>query len=149
MKAVAPIGELHYRWAGITAISGIAGVFSYIAVLAASHSDTYVVALAFLFAFGITVSSIALYRVLGGTTGPHWRSSQQWQMSSLRLSCSPCEWFRCQSMRLCSHPKSTSKGSGGVWTLPGTSISERAQYSLDWLWSGDGALAPGWACLGC
>ncbi len=61
--------ELDYRWAGITAISGIAGLVSYIAVIAASHSDTNIVALAFLFAFGLTVSSIGLYHVLGGTTG--------------------------------------------------------------------------------
>ena len=61
--------ELDYRWARITAISGIAGLVSYIAVIAASHSDTNVVALAFVYAFGITVSSIGLYHVLGGTTG--------------------------------------------------------------------------------
>jgi hypothetical protein len=61
--------ELDYRWAGITAISGIAGLISYFGVLAAGHADTYAAALAFIFAFGLTVSSIGLYHVLGGTTG--------------------------------------------------------------------------------
>jgi hypothetical protein len=69
MKVVTSPRELDYQWAGITAISGIAGLISYFLVLAAGHSDTYAAALAFIFAFGITVSSIGLYHVLGSTTG--------------------------------------------------------------------------------
>jgi hypothetical protein len=62
--------ELDYRWAGITAISGIAGLISYVAVLAADHSDAYAASLAFVFAFGMAVSSIGIYHVLGGAEGP-------------------------------------------------------------------------------
>src|SRR5215207_3159561 len=71
MKAVTSSRELDYRWAGVTAISGIIGIVAYIGTSAASHSTSPVIAvpLLFAFAFGITVSSIGLYYILGGTTG--------------------------------------------------------------------------------
>ena len=71
MKAVTPSKELDYRWAGVTAISGIIGIVAYAGTNAASHSTSPIIAvpLVFAFAFGITVSSIGLYYVLGGTTG--------------------------------------------------------------------------------
>lgn len=71
MKAVTSSRELDYRWAGVSAISGIVGIVAYAGTLAASHSTspTIAVPLLFAFAFGITVSSIGLYHILGGTTG--------------------------------------------------------------------------------
>ena len=71
MKAVTSSKELDYRWAGVTAICGIVGVVAYVGTLAASHSTSPIIAvpLLFAFAFGITVSSIGLYYILGGTTG--------------------------------------------------------------------------------
>jgi len=71
MKAVTSSRELDYRWAGVTAISGIIGIVAYIGTSAASHSTSPVIAvpLLFAFAFGITVSSIGLYYILGGATG--------------------------------------------------------------------------------
>ena len=71
MKAVTSSKELDYRWAGVTAICGIVGIVAYIGTLAASHSTSPVIAvpLLFAFAFGITVSSIGLYYILGSTTG--------------------------------------------------------------------------------
>jgi len=69
MNVNTPSKELDYRWAGITAISGIAGFIAYGAVLVADHTDTYAVAPAFVFAFGIAVSSIGLYHILRGVTG--------------------------------------------------------------------------------
>jgi hypothetical protein len=70
MKIKATNVDLDYRWAGITAISGIAGFISYIVVLAAEQVTAYAVALAFGFAFGIAVSSIGIYHILGGAAGP-------------------------------------------------------------------------------
>lgn len=72
MKAVTSSKELDYRWAGVTAICGIVGIVAYAGTLAASHSTSPVIAVPLLFALalGITVSSIGLYHVLGGTTGP-------------------------------------------------------------------------------
>jgi hypothetical protein len=71
MKVTASSAELDYRWAGVTAISGIAGIVAYAVVLLASHSTSNIIAvpLTFAFAFGLTVGSIGLYHVLGGTTG--------------------------------------------------------------------------------
>ena len=71
MKAVTSSKELDYGWAGVTAIYGIVGIVAYIGTIAASHSTSPIIAvpLLFAFAFGITVSSIGLYHVLGGTTG--------------------------------------------------------------------------------
>ena len=69
MKVVASSNELDYRWAPVTAISGIVGIVAYVVVGATSHSNTLAVPLAFAFAFGITVSSIGLYYILGGATG--------------------------------------------------------------------------------
>jgi hypothetical protein len=71
MKALASSRELDYRWAGVTAISGIVGIVAYLGTSAASHSTSPIIAvpLLFAFAFGITISSIGLYYVLGGTTG--------------------------------------------------------------------------------
>ena len=69
MKVVASSKELDYRWAPVTAISGIVGIVAYVVVGATSHSNTLAVPLAFAFAFGITVSSIGLYYILGGATG--------------------------------------------------------------------------------
>jgi hypothetical protein len=71
MKAVTSSKELDYRWAGVTAISGTAGTIAYVLVGATSHSTSPIVTvpLVFAFAFGITVSSIGLYHILGGTTG--------------------------------------------------------------------------------
>ena len=71
MNAVTSSKELDYGWAGVTAISGIAGVIAYIGTIAASHSTSPITAvpLLFAFAFGITVSSIGLYHILGGATG--------------------------------------------------------------------------------
>jgi hypothetical protein len=62
---------LDYRWAGVTAICGTAGIVAYIGTSAASHSTSTIITipLVFAFAFGITVSSIGLYHVLGGMTG--------------------------------------------------------------------------------
>lgn len=72
MKTIASSGELDYRWAPVTAISGIAGVIAYAVIGIASHSATnfLVVPLSFAFAFGITVGSIGLYHILGGARGP-------------------------------------------------------------------------------
>jgi hypothetical protein len=72
MKAVKPLKELNYGWAGITAISGIVGIVAYAGTSAASHSTSPVIAVPLLFAFalGITVSGIGLYYILGGATGP-------------------------------------------------------------------------------
>jgi hypothetical protein len=71
MRAVTSSKELDYRWAGITAISGIVGIIAYAGTLAASHSTSPVIAVPLLFAFtfGITVSSKGLYHILGSTTG--------------------------------------------------------------------------------
>ena len=69
MKAVTPSRELDFRWAPVTVISGIVGIVAYVVVGATSHSNTLAVPLAFAFAFGITVSSIGLYYILGGATG--------------------------------------------------------------------------------
>jgi hypothetical protein len=71
MKAVTSSKELDYRWAGVTAMCGIVGIVAYAGTLVASHSTSPVnaVPLLFAFAFGITVSSIGLYHVLGSTTG--------------------------------------------------------------------------------
>ena len=71
MKTVTSSSELDYRWAAGTAISGIVGIVAYIGTSAASHSTSPIIAvpLLFTFAFGITVSSIGLYYILGGTTG--------------------------------------------------------------------------------
>ena len=71
MKTVTSSQELDYRWAGVTAISGIVGILAYVGTSAASHSTPAFVAvpLVFAFAFGITVSSIGLYYILAGTTG--------------------------------------------------------------------------------
>lgn len=71
MKAVTSSKELDYRWAGVTAICGIVGIVAYAGTLAASHSTSPVIAVPLLFALalGITVSSIGLCHVLGGTTG--------------------------------------------------------------------------------
>ena len=71
MKAVTSSKELDYRWAGVTAISGIVGIVAYVGTIAASHSTSPIIAvpLLFAFAFGITVSSIGLYYILGSTTG--------------------------------------------------------------------------------
>ena len=71
MRVVVSSTELDYRWAGITAICGIVGIVAYIGTSVASHSTSPVIAipLVFAFAFGITVSSIGLYHILGGTTG--------------------------------------------------------------------------------
>ncbi len=71
MKAVLSSKELDYGWAPVTALSGIAGVVAYVGTIAASHStsNVIVVPLVFAFAFGITVSSIGLYHILGGATG--------------------------------------------------------------------------------
>jgi hypothetical protein len=72
MKVFAYTEELDYRWAGITAISGSAGIVAYtiIGILSHSTSNLIAVPLTFIFAFGITVSSIGLYYILGGSTGP-------------------------------------------------------------------------------
>jgi hypothetical protein len=71
MNAVTSSKELDYRWAGATAICGIVGIVAYAGTLATSHSTSPVIAvpLLFAFAFGITVSSIGLYYILGSTTG--------------------------------------------------------------------------------
>jgi hypothetical protein len=71
MRVVVSSKELDYGWAGITAISGIVGIVAYIGVSAASHSTSPAIAVPLLFAFpfGITVSSIGLYYILGGATG--------------------------------------------------------------------------------
>ena len=71
MNAVTSSKELDYGWAGVTAICGIIGIVAYIGTIAASHSTSPIIAvpLLFAFAFGLTVSSIGLYYVLGGSTG--------------------------------------------------------------------------------
>ena len=71
MQAVMSTKELDYRWAGVTAISGIVGIVAYVGTSAASHSTSPIIAvpLVFAFAFGITVSSIGLYYVLAGAMG--------------------------------------------------------------------------------
>jgi hypothetical protein len=71
MNAVTSSNELDYRWAGVTAVCGTVGIVAYIGTIAASHSTSPILAvpLLFAFAFGITVSSIGLYHILGGTTG--------------------------------------------------------------------------------
>ncbi|HLO16573.1 MAG TPA: hypothetical protein VK206_17200 [Anaerolineales bacterium] len=68
MKALTSSRELDYHWAPITVVSGIVGIVAYVAVGVTSHSNPLAVPLAFAFSFGITVSSIGLYHVLGGTT---------------------------------------------------------------------------------
>ncbi len=67
MKTMASSGELDYRWAPVTAISGIAGVIAYVVIGIASHStsNNIVVPLSFAFTFGLTVGSIGLYHILG------------------------------------------------------------------------------------
>jgi len=65
----ASTSSLDYRWAGVTAISGIAGIVAYAVVSATDFSAAIQVVLVFTFAFGITVSSIGLYHILGGATG--------------------------------------------------------------------------------
>ena len=71
MEAVASSKELDYRWAGVTAICGSIGIVAYAGTSVASHSTSPIITvpLVFAFAFGITVSSIGLYHILGGTTG--------------------------------------------------------------------------------
>jgi hypothetical protein len=69
MKTIGSAKEIDYQWAGITAFSGIAGFIAYGAVLSAAHTDSYAVAPAFVFAFGIAVSSIGLYHILRGAAG--------------------------------------------------------------------------------
>jgi len=66
MKAGTTSRELDYQWGPVTAISGIAGVVAYAFALAAEASDALSVTLSFIFAFGLTVSSIGLYYILGG-----------------------------------------------------------------------------------
>lgn len=68
MKTVTSSRELDYRWAPVTAISGIAGVVAYVFVYAAESVDAFAVTLAFIFALGITIGSIGLYHTLGGAT---------------------------------------------------------------------------------
>lgn len=71
MKAITSSGELDYRWAPVTAISGIAGVVSYVGISLASHSASNIITvpLSFAFAFGVQVGSIGLYFILGGKAG--------------------------------------------------------------------------------
>lgn len=69
MKDLASSKELDYGWARVTALSGITGVLAYVALLAADRPGSSAVVLAFVFAFGITVSSLGLYHVLGGSSG--------------------------------------------------------------------------------
>jgi hypothetical protein len=71
MNVVASSRELDYRWARVTAVSGIAGIIAYFVIGFADHSTSNLIAvpLAFGFAFGITVSSIGLHYILGGVTG--------------------------------------------------------------------------------
>ena len=71
MKTIASSGELDYRWARASALIGSVGVVAYVMVGLASHatSNLIVIPLSFAFAFGITVSSIGLYHILGGATG--------------------------------------------------------------------------------
>lgn len=70
MKSVMSSREPDYRWAPITVVSGIVGIAAYVLVGVTSHSNPLAVPLSFAFAFGITVSSIGLYHILGGETGP-------------------------------------------------------------------------------
>lgn len=69
MKAIVSSRELDYRWAPATTVSGIAGVVAYIFALATESSDAFTVVASFIFAFGITLSSIGLYHILGGEKG--------------------------------------------------------------------------------
>jgi len=69
VKAVASSGQLDYQWARVSAICGILGVVAYAVTFVTGHNATFGVPLAFAFAFGITVSSIGLYHILGGTRG--------------------------------------------------------------------------------
>ena len=69
MKSVASSRELDYRWAPVTALSGIAGVAAYIFALASESSDAFTVVASFIFAFGITLGSVGLYHILGGEKG--------------------------------------------------------------------------------
>lgn len=69
MKALASSRELDYRWAPVTAVSGIAGVVAYIFALASESSDAFTVVASFIFAFGITLGSVGLYHILGGEKG--------------------------------------------------------------------------------
>ena len=69
MKVIEPSGELDYRWAPVTAISGTAGVLGYAFISVASHSNIIVIPLSFAFAFGITAGSIGLYHILSGARG--------------------------------------------------------------------------------
>lgn len=68
MNVIAFSGKADNWWARVTALTGITGIIAYVVVKAAEHSEAYAAALAFVFAFGITVSSIGLYYVLGGAT---------------------------------------------------------------------------------
>ena len=74
MKAITSSKELDYRWARVTAISGIAGVVAYVVLLAVDPSATFAVALALSFAFGVTVSSIGCITFLGKSQVPDWSS---------------------------------------------------------------------------
>ena len=69
MKTVTSSSELDYQWGLFTAISGIVGMVAYVVVGAADHSNTLAIPLAFAFAFGVAVSSVGLYYILGGATG--------------------------------------------------------------------------------
>jgi hypothetical protein len=71
MKTAASSGELDFQWARASALIGSAGVVAYVMVGLASHSTSnlIVIPLTFGFAFGITVSSVGLYHILGGATG--------------------------------------------------------------------------------
>lgn len=67
MNAGTSSRELDYDWAGVTAISGIAGVVVYVYVIATESVDAFTLLASTMFAFGVTLSSLGLYHVLGGT----------------------------------------------------------------------------------
>lgn len=69
MKAVTSSRELDYRWAPVTTISGTVGIVAYVLVLATESTDGLAVILSFAFAFGVTVSSIGIFQILGGVDG--------------------------------------------------------------------------------
>jgi hypothetical protein len=69
MTAVASSRALDYGWAPATALSGAAGFIAYVVVLASESTGPYAAALAFVFAFGVAVSSLGLYHILGGAAG--------------------------------------------------------------------------------
>jgi len=69
MKAVPSSRELDYRWAPATTISGVVGIVAYVLVLATESTEGLAVILSFAFAFGITVSSIGIFQILGGVKG--------------------------------------------------------------------------------